>query len=334
MTAYFTFDFTLHEIRQLRVRQRVKGGLRSERYDWLFGVPTLEDIAHLLYRWKKAAELELKDGTHHFRGGMWVELKKPEWIKLQTGMRMEDLFLEELQRLPVHLRDMFFPPSSCSVDNDQDQLLVMPPPLAVHCFESMPLKYLHSKFHTLQNTGLLGTHNNSVIPPTVLLLGPKKCHNFHEWSSVEKYVDAINLDKTCLWNNRTSLNGAFTGEEGAKVVAEAHKNDLAVFAWTERAEKEFLLEPFSDAESEMLALMCSAVGVDGMFAENVDIAVRAASLGCSTPLEHRQEESQVDVSFGSSILAIAAVLLAVALVIQAVWTVRKAQKYQPKIRLH
>jgi hypothetical protein len=299
-------------------------------------VPTLEDIAHLLYRWKKSAKLELKDGTHHLRGGMWVELKKPAWIKLQTGMRMEDLFLEELQRLPIQLRDMFFPPSSCSMDNDQS--LVMPPPLAVHCFESNSLKYLHSKFQSLQNTGLLGSHNNSVIPPTVLLLGTKKCHSFNEWSSVEKYVDAINLDKTCLWNNRTSLDGAFTGEEGANTVADAHKRDLALFAWTERAEKGFLLEPFSNAESEMLALMCS-VGIDGMFAENVDIAVRAASLGCSTPLallQHNQKQSQVDVSFGwrtipilLSGFAIAALVLVVASVIQAL---QKAPKSQPKIR--
>jgi hypothetical protein len=342
MTAYFTFDFTLDEIRQLRVRQRMKGGLRSERYDWLFGVPTLEDIAQLLYRWKKSAALELKDGTtqQHWRGGMWVELKRPEWIELQTGVRMEDLFLAELQRLPVHLRDMFFPPSYCSTDMDQSSsLVVIPPPLAVHCFESKPLRYLHSKFRSLQKNGMLGSHNNSVIPPTVLLLGQKKCHTFNQWSSVEKYVDGINLDKACLWNNRTSPDGAFTGEEGAKVAAEAHKNDLALFAWTERAEKEFILEPFSDAESEMLALMCS-VGIDGMFAENVDIAVRAASLGCSIPLAvlHRQEESQVDASFGWRIplllsgIAMAALLLVITSVHPAVSTIRKATKFPQKIR--
>jgi len=308
-TAYFSFDFTLDEVRQLKVRQRFQGGIRSERYDWLFGVPTLEDIAHLLHQWKEQAKIEYKEPYHVGRGGMWAELKKPRWILEQTGIRIEDLFLEEILNLPDNLRKMFFPLSYCPpVSSNPIQALFnrrvtpIPPPLAVHCFEREPLKYLHQKFKSLRQMGLLGSSNTSVLPPTVLLLSQHRCHSFNSWSIVAKYLDGVNFDMACLWNNLTSSDGTFTGQEGSELVEKAHHKDLAVFSWTERAEKRFLLDPFVDAESEMLALICD-VRIDGIFAENVDIATRAANRVCPTPhvLKNSRRGKRVNMSFDSTI---------------------------------
>lgn len=330
-TAYFTFDFTLDEIRQLRVRQRWDGGVRSERYDWLFGIPSFEDIANLMYNWKQAAKQDLGMHAAATRGGMWAELKKPRWIKQQTGMSMEDLFVQELERLPIHIRNMFFPPSHCPVDDDSKPALVspntfvLPPPLVVHCFESRPLKRIKTKFQRSQKAGLLGSSVHSVLPPLVLLLSQRKCHTIHDWDSLKSYLDGVNVDKACMWNN-----GAAT--KGMLIAAKAHERDMGVYTWTQRAEKKFLEDPFLDAQSEISALFCSA-HVDGILAENVDIAVRAATIGCGNPvlsLQHGRIAHGVFPKFsinGSQLSTIKLVLsLLAAILLLGKWRVRKAQK--------
>ena len=66
----------------------------------------------------------------------------------------------------------------------------------------------------------------------------------------------------------------------------AEQHGLAVHPWTERLEVQFLYnnqnqknKSFATAEEEVQYLFCE-VGVDGIFAENVDLAVRVATMGC------------------------------------------------------
>ena len=49
-TSYWTFNFTLEEIQQLKVKQRLPDA-RTEMYDNLFGIPTLTDILDVLVEW-------------------------------------------------------------------------------------------------------------------------------------------------------------------------------------------------------------------------------------------------------------------------------------------
>ena len=68
ITGYYAINFTLSEIKNLRVRQRFD--TRTKLYDWLFPVPSLEDILN----W----QIEKFNETGRLVG-IYPELKHPDW---------------------------------------------------------------------------------------------------------------------------------------------------------------------------------------------------------------------------------------------------------------
>lgn len=100
VTGWFAEDFTLAELRTLRVRERLPG-LRPHnvRYDGLWQVPTLEEVVRLV----RAKEAE---GTR--RIGIYPELKHPHFLLQSEGIDTVDLLLLELKRLGVTADDPVF----------------------------------------------------------------------------------------------------------------------------------------------------------------------------------------------------------------------------------
>ena len=81
---WFCWDFTLAELKTLRVKQRET--FRDQSYDWLYGIPTLAEYIQVAQRADRPI-------------GIYPELKLPQMINtldIIGGKRYEDLFLEAL----------------------------------------------------------------------------------------------------------------------------------------------------------------------------------------------------------------------------------------------
>lgn len=93
VAGWFAEDFTLAELRTLRVRERV-GNIRSAntRYNGLYQVPTFAEIVQLL----RAKEAETGRSI-----GLYPELKHPTFLLEADGIDMVDLLLRELQTLGI-----------------------------------------------------------------------------------------------------------------------------------------------------------------------------------------------------------------------------------------
>jgi glycerophosphoryl diester phosphodiesterase len=81
LTGYFVNDFTISELKELRLNQRLPQ--RTQLYNDLFEIPTLDEIMNLL-------EIE------NNQIGIFPELKHPSYFNSERGFSMEDMLLEQL----------------------------------------------------------------------------------------------------------------------------------------------------------------------------------------------------------------------------------------------
>jgi glycerophosphoryl diester phosphodiesterase len=90
VTGWFAEDFTLAELRTLRVKERVPA-IRpaNARYDGLFQIPTFAEIVQLV----RAKEVETGRTI-----GLYPELKHPTLLLEQEGIDTVDLLVSELKR--------------------------------------------------------------------------------------------------------------------------------------------------------------------------------------------------------------------------------------------
>jgi len=274
-TGYFVQDFTLEEVKNLTVKQRVDGS-RSHYFDWKFEIPTLTEIIDLMDDWNERVHPELQRMMNitklvQKRPGLYVELKYPGWIYEDTGLKVEDIFNETLINHPKGPK-LFFDPKPCSTLMADEYLV---PPLVIESFEKDSLAYLHELFKS--NDELY----NRMIPPSVLLLHGKQCANEELWFEISKMkINGVGPDKSCILG---------VGEgEGRDFMNLAIKHGLVVHPWTERMEVSYVDEKFINSEMELTQLFCK-FKVNGIFAENVALAVRVGAVGCETEKEVKDE---------------------------------------------
>lgn len=277
-SGYYVHDFTLEEIKTLRVKQRLEDTpARTSRMDYMFSVPTLVEILDLLYDWTdNVIPVIERSRTRAMqqRPGVYIELKNPSWILEDTNgkIRVEDILLNTIINHPKSKQLFFDPQSHCRNEtqntHEVEKNEYSVPPLVFQCFELETLKYLRRKIQEANQS----IYNN-VIPPSVLLVSDCWATTF--WSDVAAVVDtidAIGPDKGCLIDTDYVKAHHF--------MEEARSLNLAVHPWTERLELEYVSNNFSDAEEELIFLFCE-IKVDGIFAENVGLAKRVAAVGCN-----------------------------------------------------
>ena len=185
-------------------------------------------------------------------------------------------FLKELREHP-HAKEMFFEKDydnslDCATD-DEYQV----PPIVIQCFYSDTLKYLNSEFVKDE-----GGYFGGIIPPMVYLISDKRCKEPDLWQTIASLdIAGVGPDKICLLEDEMHSYAARLMPLGREFMSMAKKYDLAVHPWTERLETEFLFDfnKFQSAEDELRYLYCE-LGIDGIFAENVDVAVRVGARGC------------------------------------------------------
>ena len=289
--GFYVQDFTLEEVKSLSVRQRLEeSSARSRYFDWMFEIPTYTEIMALVHEWNT----EIKGNFFgesmdkiKGRAGIYVELKSSSLLKKDAGLDVVDLLLEELRVYP-HSKHMFF-----GAQNDSNSTNFgcerihhyQVPPLVIQSFDFKNLERLHDEMIADVD------HFHRAVPPLVFLVTEEHCKSSGFWYNVGGMkIAGIGPHKGCL------LDG-----EGKDFMATAGTHNLAVHPWTERMEKEYIVQPsstsknFTTAEEELRYLYCE-IGIHGIFAENVDMAVRVGVRGCEdfkTAEELLQDEIKI-----------------------------------------
>eukprot|EP00548_Thalassiothrix_antarctica_P009352 CAMPEP_0194159804 /NCGR_PEP_ID=MMETSP0152-20130528/78039_1 /TAXON_ID=1049557 /ORGANISM="Thalassiothrix antarctica, Strain L6-D1" /LENGTH=510 /DNA_ID=CAMNT_0038869421 /DNA_START=257 /DNA_END=1785 /DNA_ORIENTATION=- len=291
-TGYWISDFTLKEIKTLRVRQRYGYGkngdtnFRTTLYDDVFTIPTLEEIINLLYNWNTNLLPQYESRPHTEiqqqpiitrRAGLYAELKDPKWF-LDENLNLVDLFLKELTQYANangngSNDDTILHDTQCPLIEVDEYYLV--PQLVVQCFDGDVLQELYDKWskHNFFNDKNTTTELLSPPPPPpmVILVDKEECdtkNNKDErnlWFNIEHkwdtFLHGIGPSKSCLEPLET-----------AKIFQEkAHKHNLAVHVWTTRPEYNNVDEYFQNQIEELEYFLCH-VGADGIFTEDVSTA--------------------------------------------------------------
>ncbi len=100
VAGWFAEDFSLAELRTLRVRERIPA-LRpaNARYDGLYQVPTFAEIVKLV---------RAKEAETGRRIGIYPEMKHPEFLLQNAGIDMVDLLLRDFKALGITSADPVF----------------------------------------------------------------------------------------------------------------------------------------------------------------------------------------------------------------------------------
>lgn len=100
VAGWFAEDFTLAELRTLRVKERIPA-LRpaNARFDGLYQVPTFAEIVKLV---------RAKEAATGRRIGLYPEIKHPTFLLQNAGIDMVDLLLRELRQQGITPDDPVF----------------------------------------------------------------------------------------------------------------------------------------------------------------------------------------------------------------------------------
>jgi glycerophosphoryl diester phosphodiesterase len=254
--GWYTEDFTFAELKTLRARERLPQ-LRpaNTAYDGRLEVPTLDEIIQLAQRESAARGRTI---------GIYPETKHPGWFQ-SIGLGLEEPLVAALERVGWTERDA---------------------PVFIQSFETENLRMLRG----MTRVPLVQLLESSGGPRDLALRGDPRTYadlaTPAGLAEIATYADAIGPHKDLVIPR---------GEGGrllppSSLVADAHAAGLLVHPWTFRSEHYFLPPDFyaghptdpadpafaathGDAEAELAAFF--AAGVDGVFADFPDVALRA-----------------------------------------------------------
>ena len=252
LTGWFTEDFTWAELQTLRARERLPEVRPASRsFDGRFGILRLADVLRIV---DEASGSVLRKAV--------VELKHVAFYD-SIGMPYAEIVAGELAAAGWDAR---------------------PSQLVVESFEKRALAGLRAQgvsaqwIYLLEDSGSpadLVAAQGADAPDYASFLTPAGL------AALAGEVDGISLDKATIMPR--DVKGSAHGV--SDVVARAHDAGLSVFTWTLRAENRFLPRnfrlgrdkaAFGAWEDEFAAILSS--GVDGVFADQPDLAVRAREL--------------------------------------------------------
>jgi len=276
-SAYWVFNFTYEELRQLRVRQDFDE-TRTTMYDYVFRIPTLEEILRVLAKWNTydlpnmlgidmtTDEYTQSDGFRPTtlelaQAGLYIELKDAEWLKEEANLDMSELLLDHIE----YWTDEWAPLQTCYGEIPPDQFRV--PPLVIQSFDADALQEIHDSWEARDTL-----YNNVAEPKFVLLTDDEDCFTDEFWTDVGRdfhsFLDGIGAEKSCLLD----------ADNGPTFLAKADELQLPVHSYTQRPEQEYV-QYGNDVFEETQYLFCNK-NAHGIFSESVSTAVLVASLPC------------------------------------------------------
>jgi glycerophosphoryl diester phosphodiesterase len=244
MEGWFTEDFTLAELKTLRVRERLPQ-LRSANtaFDGQETVPTFAEILALV----KAQEA--RTGR---RIGLYPETKHPTHFR-DLGLPLEEPLLAALSRAGYSERA---------------------DPVFIQSFEAGNLEALRprTRLRLIQLVAAEGGPPDRPGASYRQMLAPDALR------SLARHVDGIGVEKALV----IPRDGDGRLAAPTSLVADAHAAGLAVHVWTFRPENYFLPADLRSgdnpvqrgrAEAEIQAFL--AAGIDGLFSDSVPDAIAA-----------------------------------------------------------
>lgn len=246
LDGWFSEDFTAAELKRLRAIERISD-IRpgNTRLDGQFEIPTLQEIIDLV----KA--LQVSQGREI---GLYIETKHPQHFS-QLGLSMDKPLVETLAR-----------------NGYRDAAA----PVYVQSFEVSNLKALRqlTSLRLVQLYGK-GQPHDQVVQGNPLTYAQMATPA--GLRAVAEYANGVGPDKGYVIPRQP--DGSLG--EPTRFVADAHAAGLLVHPYTFRAENQFLPtelkrgsgpEERGDIEAEVRAFL--ATGIDGLFIDQPDIAVR------------------------------------------------------------
>ena len=259
ITDWFVSDFTLAELKTLRARQARPE--RSKEFDGLFKIVTFQEIITLAKAHKTTTGNPV---------GIYPELKHPSY-HTQVGLPMLETFLNQIEGQGFNAREA---------------------PIYVQCFEVATLKELRkrSQVRIVQLIGAVGitekgtllfTKENNEYDSEGAPFDFRESGNTstYEWFAtregmefVATYADAIGPWKGFILPYKEDQFGNITVLPATNFVIVAHEYNLEVHTYTLRDE-DTQWQIGEDVTSEYRRF--KALGVDGIFTDNTEGAVRA-----------------------------------------------------------
>jgi glycerophosphoryl diester phosphodiesterase len=253
VVGWFTEDFTLEELKTLRARERLPElRPRNVEYDGWFEVPTLDEVIALVQRESAARGRTI---------GIYPETKHPSYFR-SIGLALEEPLLAALERAGWTGRDA---------------------PVFIQSFETGNLRMLRGQ----TKVRLVQLMEAEGQPYGMTASGDPRSYadlaTAAGLAEIATYADAIGPNKAMVIPR--DAEGRLLPP--SPLVTDAHAAGLHVHPWTLRSENYFLpsdlrtgdpADPdfmclYGNAEAEAAAFF--AAGVDGVFADFPDVALRA-----------------------------------------------------------
>lgn len=259
VTGWFSEDFTLAEIKQLRAIERIPDARPANaRFNGQFEVPTLKEIVELVQATEKATGRRI---------GLYPETKHPTYFD-NLGLSMEEPLVKLLHKYGYEgKRDRIFI-QSFETANLKDLRRLTRIPL-------VQLLWLEGRPYDIEAAGGTLTYDQMATAQ-----GLAQIATYADGVGPEKYHFIIPLD------GAGNLNPA----NATSFVRDAHAVGLKVHPYTFRAENGFLPENYrvgidpnarGNSEGEMAVFL--ATGIDGFFTDQTDVGVRARDTFRSQP---------------------------------------------------
>jgi glycerophosphoryl diester phosphodiesterase len=246
VTAFFASDFTLAEIKLLRAVQ--SNPARSKEYDGRFEIPTFEEI------------LDLAERESARRGrtiGIYPETKHPSF-HIGLNLPLEDRLLAALGKRKLDRPDG---------------------PVFIQSFESANLQYLRTRTRLplvqLMEEGelLLDAAGKLIVGVNVRQFDDQRGGAAPQTlEDVAKYANAIGPSKRSIMRDVGGQQLLQT-----TLIEQAHAAGLRVHAYTFRTEAA-TLAPEYRGDPKLEYRQFFALGIDGVFSDFPDVALKARQL--------------------------------------------------------
>jgi glycerophosphoryl diester phosphodiesterase len=231
---YYALDFTLAELKTLRATERFNAVTGKQVYPNRF--PKGQGRFEIA---TLAEELQLIQGLNHSTGrvaGIYPEIKQPAW-HLAQGHDLSRIVLPILHRYGYKTKD---------------------DPCYIQCFEHDEVKRLRDE---------LGWKGRLIM----LMSGGKTGPGNTDFAHLRTPAGLVELAKVANGIGPEVKTVISADREPTSLVKDAHTCGLKVHAYTLRVDE---LPKFAQSAEDLLTLLFQKAGVDGLFSDFPDVALR------------------------------------------------------------
>ncbi|KAL1334227.1 glycerophosphodiester phosphodiesterase GDPD6 isoform X1 [Arachis ipaensis] len=232
-TGFFTVDFTIEELKSLRVNQRYS--FRDKQYNGKFGIITFEEFISIALDADRVV-------------GIYPEIKNPVFInqhvKWPNGKRFEDIFVKTLQKY--------------GYKGSYLSKYWLKQPVFIQSFAPTSLVYIS---------------NQTDLPKVFLIddvtVSTQDTNQSYWEITSDKYLNYIKNYVVGIgpWKDTIVPVAKNYLEEPSDLVARAHAHNLQVHPYTYRNENQFLHFNFSQDPYKEYDYWINKIGVDGLFTD-------------------------------------------------------------------